>query len=61
MNDPISITDIKVLLYYVYKDLGDFQLKNVDNPLNEKDYKKLHNAIETVNKLYLSKWTKEFY
>ena len=61
MNDPISITEVKMLLHFVYKDLSDLSLKNIDNPLSEKDYKLLHNAIETVNKLYLSKWTKEFY
>ena len=61
MKDAISITDVKILLHFAYKDLSDLYLKNIDNPLNEKDYKSLKNAIDTIHTLYSSKWTKEFY
>lgn len=61
MKESISITDVKILLHFAYKDLDDLYLKNIDNPLNENDYKSLKNAIDIIHKLYSSKWTKEFY
>lgn len=57
----MSITEVRLTINIARRRAEYLKIKDIDNPMNEKDYKLLKDITNMIEQLDSSRWTKEFY
>lgn len=61
LYNDMSISEVRLHINMIRRSLIYIQHKDINNPMNGKDYDLLKNCIREIEKIDGCRWTKEFY